>query len=141
MHVYMIRTACAALLSAAFSTLAFANDVVVIGNKDNGNAVDKALVAKLYTGEAKAWPDGGQVALIDQGDDNPTRAAFYTTFVGRSAGQVKAAWAQLIFSGKALPPKVTDGDAEVKKAVAANKLAIGYIKPSSVDDSVKVLLK
>jgi hypothetical protein len=25
--------------------------------------------------------------------------------------------------------------------VAANKLAVGYIKPSSVDDTVKVLLK
>jgi multidrug efflux pump subunit AcrA (membrane-fusion protein) len=94
--------------------------------------------------EAKAaarLTHGHVVAVYDQGDDNPTRAAFYSTFVGRSAAQVKAAWAQLVFSGKATPPKVVDGDAEVKKAVAANKLAVGYIKPSSVDDTVKVLLK
>jgi hypothetical protein len=50
-------------------------------------------------------------------------------------------WAQQVFSGKGLPPKVIDGDAEVKKAVAAQGNAIGYIKPSSVDDSVKVLLR
>ena len=128
-------------IAAATLSTALANDVVVIGNKDNANAVDKAFLAKAFTGETRSWPDGGAIAALDQADDNPTRAAFYTSVVGRSAAQVKAAWAQLVFSGKATPPKVVDGDAEVKKAVAANKLAVGYIKPSSVDDSIKVLLK
>jgi len=32
-------------------------------------------------------------------------------------------------------------DEDVKKAVAANKGAIGYIKASSADDTVKVVLK
>jgi hypothetical protein len=132
--------ATAAIVAATLSP-ALASDVVVIGNKDNGSAVDRAFIAKAFVGEARSWPDGGSVTLYDQGDDNPTRAAFYTTFVGRSAAQVKAAWAQLVFSGKATPPKIVDGDAEVKKAVAANKLAVGYIKSSSVDDTVKVLLK
>ena len=131
----------ATAIAAATLSNALANDVVVIGHKDNANAVDKAFLAKAFTGETRSWPDGGAIAALDQGDDNPTRAAFYTAVVGRSAAQVKAAWAQLVFSGKATPPKVIDGDAEVKKAVAANKLAVGYIKPSSVDDSVKVLLK
>jgi hypothetical protein len=131
----------ATAIAAATLSSALANDYVVIGNKDNANAVDKAFLAKAFTGETRSWPDGGAIAAFDQGDDNPTRAAFYTSVVGRSAAQVKAAWAQLVFSGKATPPKVIDGDAEVKKAVAANKLAVGYIKPSSVDDSVKVLLK
>jgi hypothetical protein len=131
----------ATAIAAATLSSALANDFVVIGNKDNANAVDKAFLAKAFTGETRSWPDGGAIAALDQADDNPTRAAFYTSVVGRSAAQVKAAWAQLVFSGKATPPKVIDGDAEIKKAVAANKLAVGYIKPSSVDDSVKVLLK
>ncbi|MFN7642075.1 MAG: hypothetical protein ACK5PW_03135 [Burkholderiales bacterium] len=135
------RLLATAVIVASTLSPALANDVVVIGNKDNAGAVDKAFIAKAFTGEARSWPDGGAVTLYDQGDDNPTRTAFYATFVGRSAAQVKAAWAQLVFSGKATPPKVVDGDAEVKKAVAANKLAVGYIKPSSVDDTVKVLLK
>lgn len=120
---------------------ALASDLVVIGNKDNANTVDKTLIAKLYTGDTRNWPDGGTAVLLDQPDDNQLRGVFYTTVVGRSPAQAKAAWAQLTFSGKATPPKVVDGDAEVKKAVAANKNAIGYIKPGSVDDTVKVLLK
>ncbi|MEI7447330.1 MAG: substrate-binding domain-containing protein [Burkholderiales bacterium] len=136
-----IKRLAAALALAAATLPALANDVVVIGNKDNANSVDKALIAKLYTGDARSWPDGGQAVLFDQPDDNQLRGIFYTTVVGRSPAQAKAAWAQLTFSGKATPPKVVDGDAEVKRAVAANKNAVGYIKATSVDDSVKVLLK
>ncbi len=118
-----------------------AQEIVVVGNKANGQDVDKAFVVKAFTGEVKAWSDGTPLVLIDQGEDNALRNDFYTKTVGKSASNVKALWAQLIFSGRALPPKVIDGDAEVKKAVAANKGAIAYIKASSVDDTVKVLQK
>ena len=133
----------AALLAAGMllGTAALAAEVVAIGNKANTNAVDKAFVVKAYSGETRTWADGGAIALIDQGDDNPVRADFNQNFLGKSNGNVKALWGQLIFAGKALPPKVVDGDAEVKKAVAANKNAIGYIRPASVDDTVRVLAK
>ena len=124
----------AALLAAGMllGTAALAAEVVAIGNKANTNAVDKAFVVKAYSGETRTWADGGAIALIDQGDDNPVRADFNQNFLGKSNGNVKALWGQLIFAGKALPPKVIDGDAEVKKAVAANKNASGYIRPASV---------
>jgi ABC-type phosphate transport system substrate-binding protein len=61
--------------------------------------------------------------------------------LGKTVGNVKAIWAQLVFSGRALPPKQAASDDEVKKLVAGNKNAIGYIKASSVDDSVKAVIK
>lgn len=134
------RWLAAAALSLSALTVC-ASELVVIGHKDNANTVDKATIAKLYTGDTRSWPDGGSAVLFDQPEDSTLRGVFYTTVVGRSPAQAKAAWAQLTFSGRATPPKVLDGDAEVKRAVAANRNAIGYIKPSSVDDSVKVLLK
>jgi ABC-type phosphate transport system substrate-binding protein len=45
-----------------------------------------------------------------------------------------------VFSGKATPPKELGSAAEVKKFVAANPDAIGYIEKSAVDGSVKVVL-
>ena len=126
---------------AALSMPAWAADVVVIVNKANANTVDKALVVKIYTGEAKRWPDGGPIVSLDQGDDNPIRADFYSSVLGKSNSNMKALWAQHIFAGKGLPPKVVDPDAEVKKVVSTNKNAIGYIKATSVDDTVKVVVK
>lgn len=125
----------------ALSLPAGAADVVVIVNKDNSNTVDKAFVVKIYTGEAKNWPDGGPIFALDQGEDSQIRADFNSNVLGKSSGNMKALWAQNIFSGKGLPPKVVDPDAEVKKVVSTNKNTIGYIKASSVDDTVKVVVK
>lgn len=130
-----------ALWIGALSVPAWAADVVVIVNKANGNPIDKALVVKIYTGEAKNWPEGGPVFPIDQGEDSSIRAEFNQSILNKSNGNMKALWAQNIFAGKGLPPKVVDPDAEVKKIVNTNKNAIGYIRSSSVDDSIKVVVK
>jgi ABC-type phosphate transport system substrate-binding protein len=139
-----VKSALAALiLSASFWLIspAWAGDFVVIVNKDNAAQVDKAFIAKVFTGDLKSWKDGSQITPIDLPEDNPVRASFSTDVLGKSVGNVKAQWAQLIFSGRALPPKQVGSDEEVKKLVSANKAAIGYIKASSLDDSVKAVLK
>jgi len=118
-----------------------AGDLVVIVNKANDNAIDKNLVMKVYAGESKSWAGGGSIAAFDLPEDNPIRAAFAAEIMGKNLGNMKALWAQNVFSGKAVPPKVMPSDDDVKKAVAANKSAIGYIKASAADDTVKVVLK
>ena len=118
---------------------AFAGDVVVIVNKANDNAVDKALIAKIYMGESTVWANGGAIVAYDLPDDNPVRAAFDSEMVGKSTASLKSLWTQNVFTGKAIPPKQLASDDEVKKAVSANKNAIGYIKASSAEDAVKVI--
>lgn len=131
----------ALLTSATLSYSAGAEDLVVIVNKANANAVDKAFVVKVYMGQTKNWPDGEPVFALDQNERNPIRADFNSNILGKSNGNMKALWAQNIFSGKGLPPKVVDPDTEVKKIVSTNKNAIGYIKASNSDDTVKVVIK
>ncbi len=129
----------ALLAMCLVSIPAMAGDYVIITNKDNANAVDKDFVAKIYRGEAKVWPNGDSVAAYDLPEDNAARVAFDQEVVGKSVSQMKALWGQLIFSGKAVPPKKVDSDDDVKKAVASNKGAVGYIKASSTDGSVKAI--
>jgi ABC-type phosphate transport system substrate-binding protein len=129
----------ALLMAAALTTAAAAEEVAVIVHKSNANAVDRALVVKLYTGAARSWPDGSPAFVLDQAEDSPVRADFYADVIGKSAAAMKAIWAQNIFSGRGLPPKLVNPDAEMKKLVSANRNAIGYIKASSVDDSVRVV--
>jgi len=44
-----------------------------------------------------------------------------------------------VFSGKSQPPKELPDASAVKKAVASDPKAVGYIDKSAVDASVKVL--
>jgi len=135
------RPLLAVIALALFATAARAGDFVVIVNKDNSSHVDKETVAKIYTGDLKSWTDGAPVMPIDLPESNPVRASFSTEVLGKTIASLRALWAQMIFSGKALPPRQVVTDDDVKKLVATNKGAIGYIKPSSVDDSVMAVIK
>ncbi|QJW84878.1 hypothetical protein HK414_18640 [Ramlibacter terrae] len=53
---------------------------------------------------------------------------------------MKATRARLVFSGKAQAPRQLPDAAAVRKAVAADPKAVGYIEKTAVDSSVKVLL-
>jgi len=133
-----IKAASVAIIALS-AVSAHAGEVVVIANKSNAQAVDIAFATKVYTGTANAWPDGSPLTALEHSDDG-VRAGF-ASMIGKSPANLKAIWAGLMFAGKGTPPKVAGGDAEVKAAVAANKDAIGYIKSSAVDDSVKVMVK
>lgn len=118
-----------------------ADDVVVIAHKQNTQVVDRQYVARIYTGAIKGWPDGSPVFALDQPEDSEMRERFYTTIVGRSQAAMRALWAQNIYSGKGLPPKIAAPDAEMRSIVANNRNAIGYIRASAVDDSVRVIAR
>jgi hypothetical protein len=76
---------------------------------------------------------------VDLPEASPVRTAFYSKATGKEPAQVKAIWARLVFSGKAPPPRELPDAAAVKKAVAADPKAVGYIEKSAADASVKVL--
>ncbi len=132
---------CFAIALACLVRTAHAEDFAVIVNKANASVVDKASVAKIYSGEMKSWSDGTPVVAIDLPDSSPVRASFSSGVLGKTVDNVKSMWANLVFSGKALPPKQAASDEDVKKLVSASKGAIGYVKAASVDDSVKAVLK
>jgi len=123
--------ALAALILAAAPAFA---EVVVVVNPANADAVSKEQIASVYLGKSTAFTP------IDQSDGSAIRGEFYKKVADKDASQAKALWSKLVFTGKASPPKEVGSSADVKKAVAANPKAIGYIEKSAVDATVKVVL-
>jgi ABC-type phosphate transport system substrate-binding protein len=128
----MIRSlVLAATLGAALPALA---EVVVVVNPAAAQAsMTKDEVAQYFLGKSTA------LTPIDQPESAPVRAEFYKKVADKDMSQVKALWSKLVFTGKATPPKEAASSADVKKAVAANPKAIGYIEKSAVDATVKVI--
>jgi hypothetical protein len=110
-----------------------AAELVVIGNA-GAAAMTKEQVADVYLGKSQA------ATPLDLPDASPLRAEFYKRATGRDLAQVKSVWSRVVFTGKGQPPKELPDAAAVKKAVAADPKAIGYIEKSAVDGSVKTLL-
>ena len=137
----LLRLALIVGLAAGGIAVRAADDIVVIVNKDNTHAVDRTFVMHVYTGVSKAWPDGSPVFPLDQDQGGDVRDGFCQEWLGRSQAAVSAIWAQNIFTGKALPPKIVAPDERMKKIVATNRNAIGYIRRSALDDTVKPLTR
>jgi len=123
----------AAVAALVLSAPAFA-DVVVVVNAANSEAVSKDQIVNVFLGKSTA------LTPIDQADGSAIRGEFYKKVADKDAAQAKALWSKLVFTGKATPPKEVSSSADVKKAIAANPKAIGYIEKSAVDATVKVVL-
>ena len=128
-------------LALAHSAEAAPEDFVVIMNKDNPSTVDLAFVQRVYLGAVKNWPDGSPVLAFDQPEQSEVRDAFSQGLLQRGTSTVKAMWAQNIFTGRGYPPKVLPNDSEVRRIVIANRHALGYVRRTQLDDTVKAVLK
>lgn len=113
---------------------------LVAGAHSSASKVTTEQAASLFLGKSEQLPGLSSTVLLDQPESAAVRELFYTKVTGKSAAQVKATWSRLVFSGKAAMPKEVPNSAAVKKTVAENGNAVGYIEKHAVDSSVKVLL-
>jgi ABC-type phosphate transport system substrate-binding protein len=112
---------------------AIADVVVVVNPKAADASMTKDQIAQYFLGKS------GAMSPIDQPESAPVRAEFYKKVTDKDGSQVKALWSKLVFTGKATMPKEAADSAAVKKMVASDPKAIGYIETSAVDASVKVI--
>jgi ABC-type phosphate transport system substrate-binding protein len=122
------------LVSALLAAPASAEIVVVVNPSNPASRMFTEQAAQFFMGKSN------QFTPVDQGKESSIRRDFYQKLAGKTLAQVEAVWAKIEFSGKGSMPKSYSSDAAVKKAIAADPSAIGYIEKASVDDSVKVLL-
>ncbi len=117
-----------------------ADVVAVVSSRSPLTELSKNQVVDIFLGRASRFPDGEQALPIDQAEGSLARDEFYAKFAGKSAAQIKAHWAKIIFTGRGQPPEEVPNSVEVKKLVVKKPNAIGYIEKNMVDGSVKVLL-
>jgi ABC-type phosphate transport system substrate-binding protein len=123
----------AAVLTGLAASATAAEIVVIVNPKNPATRMFSEQAAQFFVGKSSLFTP------IEH-TEGPLRNEFSQKVLGKDISQVKAAWSKLVFTGKGTAPKEYASSAEVKKAVAADVNAIGYIEKSAVDDSVKVIL-
>lgn len=132
-HLRQARLALLLALPLALASQHAAAQVVVVGAKSATGTLSKEQVSDAFMGRMPG------VEPVDLAEGNPLREEFYPKAVGKTASQVKSHWSKLFFGGKGVLPKEFASSAELKKALAANPHAIGYIEKGAVDAGVKVV--
>ena len=118
---------------------AIAEVVTVVSAKSPVTTLTRNQVTDIFLGKNDRFPNGGQAVPINQPEGSPVRDEFYAAVAGKSAAQIKAYWSKIIFTCRGFPPREMSNNSEVKKFLADNLNAIGYIDKSALDNSVKVL--
>lgn len=120
-----------ALLAGAPASAATA---VIVSPKSAATHMPSQQAAQIFLGKST------QMTPIDLADNSATRNEFYQKVAGKDQDQVKAIWSKIVFTGRGFPPREYNTSAQVKKAVAGDAGAIGYIDKAAVDDTVRVIL-
>ena len=116
-------------------------EIAIVVHPTNTSEFSNNYLKKIFLAKTKKFPSGESAVVVDQKSGSDIRKNFLKNLLNKSENQMKAYWSRLIFTGKALPPKEIDSDAEIKKLVNENSSLIGYIDAESVDDSVRVVAR
>lgn len=124
-----------------FSLLAQAHaPIAIIVNPSNNTQFDERTVRQIFLGQIKTYPDGSEARTYDNLGNSDLRSGFITKVLRRNESTMNAYWARMIFTAKATPPQELPNSDSVKKTVANNKNAIGYIEADLVDSTVRVII-
>ena len=130
-----------ALLLALTATAAGAEDIAVIVHQQrDGVTLSRDALAQIYLRQRGFWPGGDAIVPINREAGSAIRDHFSRRVLGRSAGQLRAYWNRRYFQG-VLPPPTLASDEAVRRYVADEPRAIGYVSAATVDGSVRVLLR
>ncbi|NNM51357.1 MAG: phosphate ABC transporter substrate-binding protein [Pseudomonadales bacterium] len=114
-----------------------ASNTVVIINKDNTNKLSAEDIQAIFLGKKKSFPDGTPAVPVQLGEGSPGYDDFTRQYLHKSDSQVRAYWSQLVFTGRATPPRMVTSDADMLNLIAHNPNLIGYLPKNEIDASVR----
>ena len=136
----MIARSALICLLVATASPSFAGDLVVIVHADRDVRLTRAEVAQIYLKRRRFWDNGETIVPVNRNWGSPARDAFVRLVFGETVRRLEVYWNRQYFQG-VLPPATLASDEAVKRFVASERLAIGYIPPDLVDASVSVVLR
>jgi ABC-type phosphate transport system substrate-binding protein len=137
---FVVSTLAGLILRLETGVAAAADVVAVVSARSTAGALTRSQVMDLFLGKSSRFPGGRTAVPIDQSEGSAARDAFYLAFADKSPAQLKAHWSKVIFTGRGQPPREVASGVLVKKLLASNPDAVGYVERSEVDDSVRIVL-
>jgi phosphate transport system substrate-binding protein len=139
----MRRFICSVTFIALFlpTLLKAGDDLAVIVNKSNPvDNLTKAQLKKLVLGEQGSWPGGKKVSVVLRSPGQPERAIVLRSICGMSEDDFNQHLMKANFGGETgAAPKSLGSAAAVRQLVMSIPGAIGFIRMSEVNDTVRAI--
>lgn len=127
------------LVAIPFAGRALAGDLAVIVHADREERLGRPEIAQIYLKKRRFWGNGESIVPVNRNSGSEARELFARRIFGDQANKLGRYWNRQYFQG-VLPPATLASDEAVKRFVASEPRAIGYIDADLVDDSVRAVL-
>lgn len=134
-----------ALVASLKLNLAQAQDTagdiaIVVGKSSSIDNLTSADLAKIFLAEKHKDADGYKIVIVMRETGAPERAVILAKVYEMGEDDYAKYFLQATFTGQVQgPPRELPGAAAMRDFVAKTPGALGYLKASDVDDSVKVV--
>ncbi len=114
-------------------------EVAIIVHSSNEANISIQEIRRIFLGKQKHFANHKKATPFSRRSPAAEKTQFTSNILLKSDMQLKAYWAEILFTGKGVPPKELDSSDAVKLEVAKNPEAIGFIDASLVDESIRVI--
>jgi phosphate transport system substrate-binding protein len=115
--------------------------LAIIVNRSNGlDDLSIGELRRIFLGERSYWPNGRRITLVMREPGEPERKSMLRDVYQLNESELKNHFLHGLFTGEILvSPKILATAVGVRKFVFNVPGAIGYVRLSDVDETVKVL--
>jgi len=129
----------AALLAPALAR-AVEMTIAVIVDPSRRATLSEEDVARIFPRKQRFWPDGSPIVPLNREAGSKLREAFSQRVFDSSSAALAEYWNEQYFLGM-FPPATLSTTLAVKRYVAVEPNAIGYVESAAVDGTVRVALE
>lgn len=139
MVTQLLSIALALTVLAPSSIVGQERRVAVIVHPERRVALSVGEVAQIYLRRKRFWDDGTAIVPLNLPSQAPLREYFSRIVLNQTEARLADYWNRQYFYG-ILPPATLASTAAVRRYVASDRNAIGYVPATEVDGSVRVAL-
>lgn len=135
LRVWLAAALCVALPAAAQDD----GRVAVIVHPERRGELSVNELAQIYLRRKRHWDDGADIVPLNLASGTPLRAQFSQRVLRQSEARLADYWNRRYFDGL-MPPATLKSTAAMRRYVASDPNAIGYVPAGEADGSVRVIL-
>jgi ABC-type phosphate transport system substrate-binding protein len=112
--------------------------VAVIVHPERSMTLSQEEIAQIYLRRKRFWSEGAVIVPLNLPSQAPLREHFSQLILKQTEPRLADYWNRLYFAG-ILPPATLASTEAVRRYVASDPNAIGYVPAAEVDESVRVV--
>lgn len=118
------------------------DEIVVVVNKGNPITVaTREELRPIFQTTKTQWADGTRTDPINLPEDNTLRQGFDAAVLGLDPDRVARYWVDRKIRGGERPPRKAATSGAVVRSVAGERGAVGYVRKSEANDTVKIVAR